>query len=379
MPDEIENQNEQVVENQVEQQGEQQQEQQVETFAPKSVDAALDKFIKDSEGARPQAQKQTPVDPNAPKLGADGKPIQAAPKQQQSGQQPQQNQQVRPTTPRAGVREFGKRYYRDASSNIVDRETNKVVAKAGAPYAVASGFLPYITKLEQDLDNTNTRMKAFEDARALSKNEGLSIEEDALGTRLMVSWKKDPVGTLKFLLTQAQEQGKDVSSLTGGQSFDPTPIMKGIEERITKAMEPFMFIVNDRQQQAQQKQAEEEAVLQAETETNDFLERFPDARTQDPAIAALMTANGWSMTEAYFALKAHAAENGFNWAQPIGPQIAAKRAAPNGGGQNNRQLPNMNARGGSQQQVRVDSRHADADASMGDIIKDVLRENGIES
>lgn len=345
-----------------------------------SVDDALSKFIEDST-REPAKQGTPPTDPKAQQVGADGKPVARTPQQQQPPrQQPVQDQPVRGTAPTSRVREFGKRYYRDSSSNIVDKETNKVVAKAGAPYAVASGFLPYITKLETEIDTATTRMKAFEDARAIGRDAGLTMEEDALGTRLMVAYKKDPVATIKYLLTQAQEQGKDVSTLVGGQTYDPAPIINSMKQQFADALKPFMFLVDERTQTQEQQRANDEAAQQAQQEVSEFTEQFPDAMTQDAEIGALMAAQGWSMREAYFALKAHAAENRLDWSKPIGQQIAAKRAAPNGGGNNNRrELPPMNGRGGGQQPVRVNARDAAPDTDFGDIIKSVMAENGIEA
>lgn len=365
--------------------GEQQQIPLSEDKTPSSVDKSLDAFIRDS--TRGPVGKTTQSE-TTPKLGPDGKPIPA--QGQQQGQQPnanrqgtQQNQPIR-TVPQgtAEVRQFGPNYFRNAQSDIVDRRTGKVIAKAGIGYAAFSAIYPDLAKSEAALEKANTTIAAIEKSQQVAISAGLTIEEAAMGTRIMAAYKKDAAATIKYLLNEAQTSGKDVSSVVQGGGFDPSVMRSTMQEMLTEIVKPFQFLLQDREQQIQHQQGMEEA----RNTVNEFTQQFPDSIVQDKEIGAIMQAQGLTIKEAYFALKAHSFENKYDWTKPLGPQIAARRQqqgggtqpAPNGGGAN-RRLPDMSGRGGSNQNVRTDTRTAGVEEGYGDIIKGVFTDLGLNA
>lgn len=355
-----------------------------EDRSPKSLDAQLDNFIKES--TRGPQKPAAAGEGEAGKIDPiTGKPVAAVAKPQQQQQQPatgdrtQQGQPIRQVS-QVAPRQFGKNYVRNAQSDIVDVRTNRVIAKAGAQYGAFTQLWPELQKAEQENEKLTATVSAIEKANAVAIQAGLTIEDTAMGTRLMAAWKKDKAATIKFLLSQAQEAGTDVSSLTGAQAFDPSIIRNTVQEIVESAMKPFQRFVQQDEQRAEQN----EAMQQAQSDVAEFIEQFPDSKVQDAEIGALMSAQGLTLKEAYFALKSHCFENKYDWTKALGPQVSARlqaaqgRAAPNGGGANRAALPQMGGRGG-QQQVAVKDRVAKVDASYGDILGDIFTEMGIQS
>jgi hypothetical protein len=137
---------------------------------------------------------------------------------------------------------------------------------------------------------------------------------------------------------------------------------------------------------APQRQREEAARMTHEASTrargmyDEFMARYPDAAPHADAIAALMNNNKMQASDAYHEVRYFAAQNGLDFSQPLGPQIAAKQARaqqPNGNASQGRtyRAPMVAGNGSGNRNLTNESNFAPADSSWGDILNSVMRQS----
>lgn len=280
-------------------------------------------------------------------------------------------------------RKFGSFFQSGQDGSLYDVNGRKI-ANVGLERRVAERIMGYYRGMETEYASLKQQLEGYSAANSAAKDAGLSIEEHAMGMRLMSAWKADPIKTINFLLTQAQNRNIDVSSIRQGSGFDPAAVGQLLEERLSKALERFNPLLEGLQQQRENAEIRE----QIQNEITAFFEEFPAAEMHRPVLGALMAKTGYNPREAWFALRAEAAASGWDLTKPLPEQARASYgngtgngAAPTGGGRT-RVLPDMNGRGaggGSRQArtVRAGSREvASTETSYDSIIQDALNEVG---
>lgn len=229
---------------------------------------------------------------------------------------PAQPQQPRPNTPPQFLRA-------DPQGNLVD-ENGNVVARAGGERKYYQNW----RNSERALNEARTRQQtleaennAFRTSASAINALGLDPREMSAAANLMSNWKKDPVGVVRYLLTQAQALGHDVSALVGGQAgLDPAAIREMVRTEIAPLTE---------RQRAEQVAAEARAA--SETEFNDFVQEFPEALTHADSLANMLRSfPQLSPREALFRLQAWTFQNGYDWNQPLAPQVQSRQDGGNG-------------------------------------------------
>lgn len=304
--------------------------------------------------------------------------------QQQDGQRQQgdgrttQHSPV-PQTPR----KYGALFQSDTSGAIIDAAGRKI-ASPGMERRIFERIHHVFGTMEIEHATMKNKLEAYENADTAARDAGLNIEERAAGLRLMSAWKQDKVKTINFLLNQASQAGIDVSSIRGG-GVDMSAIRTVLAEEVRKAVEPFQPFVQQQQSQTEMQQMAEEARAQLD----EFHEQFPEARMHGTPIAAIMDKTGWNVREAFFALQAQAAKNGWDMSKPLAEQAQRTLASQNGGGGNSQRrptgdgsqrLPPMNGRGGGNDGtvVQAGSRGAaSANDSWDSIVAGTLDDLGI--
>lgn len=245
------------------------------------------------------------------------------------------------------------------------------IAAAGAGYNVAQRVANLYAPLEREHAALKQRVETYDNANAAARAEGLTLEDQAMGLRLAAAWKRDPVQTLNFLLNQAVESGKDVSSIRNGGGVDPVSLGSMIEERLSKALEPFQVFVRNAQSEQENAEIRERVTQDIEA----FFEDFPGSRMHRQALGAIMQHTGDTPKEAWFRLRAEAAQHGWDLNRPLAEQAQSTRSAsPNGGGNRQPRIPSFNGRGnGTQRSVPSGSLEiAGADDSWDKIIQDTV-------
>lgn len=272
--------------------------------------------------------------------------------------------------------------FRTGTDGSVYDAQGRKVANQGLERRIAERVSSYYRGMETEHAAFKQRLDAYENADTAARDAGLSIEERAMGLRLVASWKADPLRTVNFLLTQAQNKGIDVSAIRQGSGFDPAAVESMLEKRFNTLLERFAPLLSNVEQQRENEEIRE----QVQNDIAAFFQEFPAAEMHRPVLGALMAKSGYNPREAWFALRAEAATSGWDLTKPLPEQARASHgngtgngAASTGGGRT-RVLPDMSGRGaggGSRgaQTVRAGSREvANVDTSYDDIIGDVLAE-----
>jgi len=286
-------------------------------------------------------------------------------------------QSVNPAhTPRA----YGKAFKWDTQGNVVLASTGEIIAPIGAARKSFERMLPIISAAQTEADKYKGMYESAAQSNAIASKLNLAPEEYAIGARTMATFKADPKKAIAFLVSEAQNNGVDVSDLGigGGGGLSVQAIRDAVKEIVVEQIKPFSFIAQDRESQL----AEQEATNEATNVVNDFLHSTPDAEGHMDSIAKIMNAQPGkvSLSEAYWILNAHAHKNGLDWTKPLGPQIAAKLGSTPNKEQpvnNGRRLPDLNGRQNNGTIVERRQTVMAGDASSTDIVKEAMREAGM--
>lgn len=318
------------------------------TGGRETLDSIIDRGIEETNGG-PLTSAGTGTSGTQQSGTVQSGTVQSGTQQQGGNRQPagsgtQQNNDTRQGA--AAARQFGNLFATNARGDIVDAR-GKVVATRGYGRGVFHDLWPHIEHSTRESAMLKQTLKNYEDANKVAKDAGLSLDEQGAGLQLMVSWKKEPKKVLTTLLRLAQEKNIDVSDIVqGGAGLDPSAFRSMMDEVVTGHLKQFLPLVQDREQMQHDQQVRDDVQQQYDS----FMEEFPDAKVHEGAIANVMRDKNISHREAYFAIRAFAAERRLDWAKPLAAQLQQQsdngngRGTPSGGG-NNRQLPDMNGRG----------------------------------
>jgi len=336
------------------------------------TDRLLDNFMRDTDVG---GTGQAPVDPTQRQQPTPTQTTQQQRTQQppgQGGTQPSGTPQV-PQVPQA-TRTYGNLFLADGNGDIYDAQ-GRLIAKQGYGRSIFHKLYPYIEATATENAALRSRVDGYENANAVARQNGLTMEDYGAALHLMVQWKKNPVDTIRTLLNVARDRGNDISSLGfGGGGIDPTALRATVAELLTEHLRPFQPIVEQQQRQMEQYQRDAEVTEQY----NDFMRTFPDATPHQMSIANVMRDHGMSEREAYFALRAFAAQNGLDWNTDLAPQLLARQGNTQPPAGNGRTLPNLNGGRGSGAVVDATARaDTDPNESWSSIISRTFKQHGI--
>lgn len=366
--------------------------------ADDSIDNAIDNVIAQGELDEGGGSEPSTPESGAPSGGSEGAqgqqntsgggaPDNASAQQQPQGQQPagatggdqgQQQQQQ-------GERELpppGRDYGVNKAGDIIDKQGN-IVAKAGAErrhwersYRSETVVVP---GLQREVSRLTQELAAARAATQAAQQAGLNDQESTTAIQLMAAWKKNPGDTLRWLLTEYQKAGNDISGLLGGEGAQQTGV-GAIARLIDEKLKPF---TEAQQQQQQSTQAQQEAAQEAQR----FFGSYPDAVIHEAPIANLMQQYpSMSAEAAYWRLKAYVQQNGLDWNQPLAPQVLQRQQTAQGGDQgapNSQQqqqqrqpapMPN-GVNGGAALSVPAPAVNEASD-SVADIVRSAMRDAG---
>lgn len=272
-------------------------------------------------------------------------------------------QQQKPNTARAG--------------DLVDPQTGAVIARAGAErrfYEAAQQARGQLSNAKAELDRMRVQIDAYKEANALPQQLGLEPAQVSLAMNLMASYIKDPVGTIKWMLTEAQAAGHNLSTiLPGGGGLDPGAIKRMIDEAVSP------LVARNRQDQVQQ-----EAQQYGQQEAEKFFTGFPDAVPHEATIVAMCeraaeAGDDLTPREAYYQLREWTVRNGLDFSQPLQPQVAARNSKATTTPTQGRGAPVTTGRAGAlpNARPRQNSAEGTADMSNADLVRQSMREAGL--
>lgn len=227
--------------------------------------------------------------------------------------------------------------------------------------------------LENEVKSRDTRLQELQtkfDAmnNSVQQINGMPPAQLAAATRLFTDLQRDPSGTLKKLLAEAVALGHTVEGI--GQGIDVEAIKAAIRSELAT-------------KETVKEPTQEEIANEAQREVDNFYGRFPDARTHDALLGAVLRDHpDLTLEAAYFQLKDAFAEKGFDWSRTIEDNVNdASGAAPQEKDTtNNQQKPLPNGTGEVSGNEPIE-KHKDVvmseNSDMGDIVKAAMRESGM--
>jgi hypothetical protein len=252
--------------------------------------------------------------------------------------------------------------------DLVDKDGN-VIATGGKErrfYETAQREKQRADNTQRELETLKAQMQAVNDAGNLGTQYSLTPEELTTGAQIISAYKENPVETLQYMLTQAQSAGHNIDALlAGGGGMDT----QAIKQMIDNAVKPLVS--------EQQGKLETEAANQAALEQyNAFNAKHPDAAIHENSIARLLQDDPTLSPEAaYLKLQNFYLQKGLDWNKSLGT-LQQEHDANKGPVENTQQqLPNGNVNANN---VTDTARVADVNTSTGDIVKDAMREAGME-
>jgi hypothetical protein len=225
------------------------------------------------------------------------------PARQAPGQQQRQPQPQRGLPPSAEVRA-------DQRGNLVGAD-GKVVAKAGFEARMyqetqrSRRELAVEQSRSQDLSSRLTRAielgqqfhsrvealtAQLNDRNSAAARLGLNDAESIQAMQLASEAKRDPVATVKKILTMAAAAGVDLTRIgiaPGG--VDTAALMGLVQNEIRGAMSPLQQRLQNEQFQAQQQEVAQRVYRETENELNTFFTQNPAAREYIPVFHAVLS------------------------------------------------------------------------------------------
>lgn len=217
-------------------------------------------------------------------------------------------------------------------------------------------------QLKQMTESRDThRQRLNEVQQTVQSVQGADPQLVAVGVRMAKDLQRDPVGTLKVMLAEAVAAGYPIEGIGAG-------VDKMALERIVA-----QAALQNTQQQNNPDQRIDAEVAQ---EINQFYSSYPDARIHDAVLGAVLRDHPQlSLSEAYFELKQQFIAKGFDWSKPLAEQATARSADHNKSQQ--QQAPMPNGRQANAIEPADKTIVAPANADNGDIVKEAMREAGI--
>jgi hypothetical protein len=250
--------------------------------------------------------------------------------------------------------------------DLVDAQGN-VVATGGKErrfYETAQREKQRADKTTQERDELKIQLDAVNAAGTLGTQYELSPEELTTGAQLIASYKNNPIETIQYMLTQAQASGHNIDAIGGG-GMD----MQAVKSMLDSALSPLVKEQTDRTDT----QAANDRALEIYDE---FSVKYPDAAVHEGSLARLLQQEpSLSPEAAYFKLQSYYAQRNLDWTKSLETLQAEQATVKDTSANTQQAVPEGSV---VANRVTNTAQVADINTSTGDIIKDAMREAGIE-
>lgn len=212
----------------------------------------------------------------------------------------------------------------DPRAGLTDPITGRTLPLQGADRRVVERAFKAERDLSNQLRNVQTELAAFKQTQSLPTSLGLSNDEVATAYQLSAAWKKDPVGTIAYLLEQARADGHNLDAVLGNTNAIDTGAIKRI---VAEQVAPLTgrIQLEERTAEANRYAAEQIEQLTGTLGTDAWL-------VNADAVAKVVNAAhdkgmNFSVDQAYFRFEQWCRQNGYDPHQNIDDQIEAARNA----------------------------------------------------
>lgn len=260
--------------------------------------------------------------------------------------------------------------------DLVDPVSGKVVAQGGIERRIfedSQRTMRENNQLKQHVAGLQGALRQSNEVIQEAARLGVQPQDQLIAVRVMADFMRDPVRTLQALVEEVKSKGYQIPFLAEGVS--PGMDMSALSRMIDGKLSPIM---NERAQQQQYQQARQ----QAQRDLDHFISNNPEAQNNLDVLTEMLQAQpGLPLQDAYTKMIRWSHENGLDWTQPLKQQLAAMRQQQPTHQQqpDNRPLPgrrSVNAQG--TQRVNGDGRVHSENSSWSDIIRDAMRDSGMQ-
>lgn len=322
----------------------------------------------DAGQAQPDAEAPTEAAPQGDEQPDAGGSAQPAPAE--GGQaQPAQQQQPAPTGQPHG------RLQSDKDGNLIDA-AGKVVATAGRERRIFEQndrLKKHSHNLETQVSQLRAEAEKINQIAGMPAQHGLGASEVEMGMKIMADFKNNPLSVAQWALKETLAMGYNLKNIIG--EGEAGIEMQAIARMIDQKVDP---VVQQTQQRTQQDTAQQAARQQYDA----FMAKHEHAGQHEDALTVMLQKDPSLTPEtAYWRLSAYAAQNGYDFSQPLGPQINARRqqqAAPQPAPQPVQPTPAPMPQGAAPSAMASNQQmFASPDAEWDDIIGDSMRNAGM--
>ena len=258
------------------------------------------------------------------------------------------------------------------TGKLVDEQGNEVPANQRHHFFARRKAEEAERKASTALATANGQIEAYKRLYDGMSQSGLNAQEQATAISLGAALKKDPIATVKQLLSELKATGMNVDAAIGVAGVDTASIAKLIDSKLA----PFT-------QQHQAEQQHQKDLQAVEDDVHNFFNEYPDATMHASAINDVLKARPeWSVDKAWYELQLMAAKNQLDITKPLPPQIQARRGTQTQGrtAQNGNRVP-MQSPGRSGVGANLQppaERSFDHTANIKDIVKSAMAGAGMD-
>jgi hypothetical protein len=216
--------------------------------------------------------------------------------------------------------------------------------------------------LDREVVDLRSQIDAVNNAGTLSTQYDLTPEEVTTGAQIIASYKKDALGTIQYMLTQAQASGHNVDEIISGNGMDAG----ALKQMIDSALQPLVAEQNERVDTQHRND-------QALEIYNNFVGTYPDATIHENSLARLLQEQPSLTPEAaYYKLQTYYLSKGLDWTKSL--EQLSTETTPSVNTQQT--LPDGNVTDAS---VTNSTQVANVNTSFDDIIRESMKEAGIKN
>jgi hypothetical protein len=245
-----------------------------------------------------------------------------------------------------------------------------VIAKGGSErrlYEAAHREKGRAEGLSRKVEELTGQLAAINEAGNVGTQFGLTPTEVTTGAQLMQAWKKNPVETIQYLLTQAQASGHNIDAIAQSGGIDAGAMQQMLKDTLAPLLSEQQGRVDT-----------QEANTKALEIYNDFSGKHPNAKIHEDSISRLMQQdNSLSPEAAYFKLQSYYLERGLDWTKNL-DTLKKEHLASNGSSVNTQSPQPPNGNNVNPDTVTNSANVAEVETSYEDIIKSAMNDSGIK-
>lgn len=203
---------------------------------------------------------------------------------------------------------------RDANGNIIDHKGRVLEGRQDKRDFYAYNRVRLAAdKLSKRNDELQRENQQLQHIAALPKALGLDMQAVQEAIQFRADFQREPVGTIREIVARALNNGYTMEQLFGGEA---TGIInsKMMQQTIDQRLQPLTS-------RFAREETEQRIHTQAQSDMDNFIAEHQYADVHGEQIAKLVGDHEISPQKAYYELRGWAQQHGFDFTQPLEPQV----------------------------------------------------------